>query len=133
MMRALVATGVARPVRPDHLLRLGGSFRRWGRSPAAGLAAMAVLYGDEPYVIDELGTLTFGDVDRRTNALAGSLAEAGVGPGRSVALMCRNHRGFVEGAIACSKLGADVVLLNTDFAGPQLAGVIERERPAAVI
>jgi fatty-acyl-CoA synthase len=133
MVRALVATGVMRPVRPDHLLRLGGSMRRWGRSPAAGLAAMAVLYGDEPFVIDELGTLSFGEVDRRTNALACSLAEAGVGPGHGVALMCRNHRGFVEGTLACSKLGADTILLNTDFAGPQLAGVIERERPVAVI
>ncbi|HEY8000545.1 MAG TPA: AMP-binding protein [Solirubrobacterales bacterium] len=133
MLRALVATGVIRPGRPDHLPRLAISLRRWGRSPAAGIAALAALYGDEPYVIDELGTLSFGEVERRTNALASSLAEGGVGPGDVVALMCRNHRGFIDAALACSKLGADCVLLNTDFAGPQLAGVIERERPAAVI
>ncbi|MDX6581873.1 MAG: hypothetical protein QOI10_1057 [Solirubrobacterales bacterium] len=132
-LRALVATGVIRPARPDHLLRLGLALRRWDRSPAAGLAAMAELYGDEPYVIDELGTLSFGDVERRTNALAASLAADGVAPGEAVALMCRNHRGFVEAVLACSKLGATCVLLNTDFAGPQLAGVIERERPVAVI
>ena len=43
---------------------------RWGRSPAAGFIAGAVTSPHEPAVIDELGTLTFGEVDRRTNALA---------------------------------------------------------------
>ena len=133
VVRGLVATGVIRPARPDHFVRLGLALRRWDRSPAAGITAMAELYGDEPFVIDELGTLSFGEVERRTNALARSLGDAGVGPGDAVALMCRNHRGFVEAALACSKLGAVTVLLNTDFAGPQLAGVVERERPAAVI
>jgi fatty-acyl-CoA synthase len=41
--------------------------------------------------------------------------------------MCRNHRGFVEVAAAASKLGVHVVLLNTGFAGPQVAEVVERE------
>ena len=35
--------------------------------------------------------------------------------------------------MACSKLGAVALYLNTAFAGPQLADVIERERPAALI
>jgi fatty-acyl-CoA synthase len=47
--------------------------------------------------------------------------------------MCRNHRGFVDAVFACAKLGVSVLLLNTDFARPQLLGVIERERPQAVI
>src|SRR4051794_29669410 len=107
MVRALVATRVIRPVRPDHLIRLGLALRHWGSSPAAGSAAMAALYADEPYVIDELGRLTFGEIDARTNALASSLAAEGAGEGRTVALMCRNHRGFVEAALACAKAGAD--------------------------
>jgi fatty-acyl-CoA synthase len=47
--------------------------------------------------------------------------------------MCRNHRGFADAVFACAKLGASVLLLNTDFARPQLLGVIEREAPQAVI
>ena len=43
--------------------------------------------------------------------------------------MCRNHRGFVEATLACSKLGANALYLNTAFAAPQLADVIEREEP----
>ena len=44
--------------------------------------------------------------------------------------MCRNHRGFVDAIVATAKLGADILLLNTAFAGPQLVDVLEREEPA---
>jgi fatty-acyl-CoA synthase len=47
--------------------------------------------------------------------------------------MCRDHRGFVEGMVAVTKLGADVLLLNTSFAAPQLTEVSEREEAAALI
>ena len=47
--------------------------------------------------------------------------------------MCRNHRGFVDASVAVAKLGADLLYLNTAFAGPQLVDVLEREQPAAVI
>ena len=70
---------------------------------------------------------------RRSNALARGLAARGVEEGDSVALMCRNHRGFVDASVAVAKLGADLLYLNTAFAGPQLVDVLERERPAAVI
>ena len=57
----------------------------------------------------------------------------GVGEGDSVAVMCRNHRFFVDATIAAAKLGADILYLNTAFAGPQLVEVLEREAPGAVI
>ena len=44
--------------------------------------------------------------------------------------MARNHRGFVEATVAAAKLGADLIYLNTAFAGPQLVDVLEREQPA---
>src|SRR5919201_1879865 len=47
--------------------------------------------------------------------------------------MCRDHRGFIEATFAVSKLGANALYLNTAFAGPQLAEVVEREKPLAVI
>ena len=51
------------------------------------------------------------------------LAEAaeGIGVGDSIGLMCRNHRGFIDAVIAASKVGANVLVLNTAFSGPQLA------------
>ena len=47
--------------------------------------------------------------------------------------MARNHRGFVEALIAANRIGADVLLLNTSFAGPALAEVVQREGVDAVI
>ncbi len=133
-LRVLVGAGVIAPVRPDKLIKVGGTVTRWGASPAAGITASAILRGDEIGVIDERGSVTFGELDSRSNSLARALrSEYGVGPGDSVALMCRNHRGFVDAIFACAKLGATMLLLNTDFAGPQLEGVVEREKPQALI
>ena len=47
--------------------------------------------------------------------------------------MCRNHRGFVDAVVACSKLGANALFLNTAFSGPQLTDVAKREKPKAII
>jgi acyl-CoA synthetase (AMP-forming)/AMP-acid ligase II len=47
--------------------------------------------------------------------------------------MCRNHRGFVEALVAANRIGADVLLLNTSFAGPALAEVVNREGADTVI
>ncbi len=105
----------------------------WDRTPAAGAAANATRHGDEVSLIDELGRLSFNEVHSRTNALANGLAEAGIHEGQRVAIMCRNSRYFVDAVIACSKRGADAVLLNTDFAGPQIADVLKREKARALI
>ena len=53
--------------------------------------------------------------------------------GDTVALMCRNHRGFVEGLLAACRLGADVLLLNTEFPAPQLRQVLGRHELSLVI
>ena len=39
----------------------------------------------------------------------------------------RDHRGFVDATFGTAKAGARVLYLNTDFAGPQLRDVCERE------
>ena len=54
-------------------------------------------------------------------------------PVRTVAILCRNHRGFVDALGAAAKLGADALLLNTGFSGPQLADVVQREKAELVI
>ena len=132
-LRILAEAGVIRPMRPDRLLRVGLALARFGRSPAAGAIALAQRYPDEPMIVDELGTLSFRDVDLRTNALAHALSDAGIVEGDGVGIMCRNHRGFIEATIAISKLGADALYLNTAFAGPQLTEVVKREKPRAIV
>jgi acyl-CoA synthetase (AMP-forming)/AMP-acid ligase II/uncharacterized membrane protein len=132
-VKVLIDAGVVRPMRPDRLMRFVRTMVRWGRSPAAGAIALADRFPDETVIVDELGTLSFSEVHTRTNALAHSLSDLGIVEGDGVGIMCRNHRGFVEATFAASKLGATSLYLNTAFAGPQLAEVVERERPKAII
>ena len=132
-VKVLAGAGVIRPVRPDKLAAMAVLLSRWGASPAAGIAGAAINYPDEPMIEDEAGTLTFAEVHARSNAIARGLADGGVGPGDGVAIMCRNHRGFIEATLAVSKLGAHGLYMNTAFSGPQLADVIEREEPEALV
>ncbi|NYG55591.1 AMP-binding protein [Nocardioides perillae] len=132
-LRVLGAAGVVRPYGPRTLLGLAKVLKDWGTGPAGGFASLALRHPDRPGLVDELGTLTFGEVHLRSNALARGLRELGVGEGDGVAVMCRNHRGFVDVSIAAAKLGADVLYLNTAFSGPQLVEVLEREGPTVVV
>jgi acyl-CoA synthetase (AMP-forming)/AMP-acid ligase II len=132
-LRALVGAGVIAPVRPDKAALVVRELVRWGASPAAGIARGAILRGDEPAIEDEAGTMTWAELHRRSNALARGLHEAGIREGDGVAIMCRNHHGFIEATLACSKLGANGLYMNTAFAAPQLTEVVEREEPAALI
>jgi acyl-CoA synthetase (AMP-forming)/AMP-acid ligase II len=131
--RVLGASGVLRPIPPTALARMGKALKDWGTGPAGGFTAMAMREPDRVGLIDEKGSLTWGEMHGRSNALARALAERGVGERDSVAIMCRNHRGFVDACVATAKLGADILLLNTAFAGPQLVDVLEREGPQVVI
>jgi acyl-CoA synthetase (AMP-forming)/AMP-acid ligase II len=131
--RTLAEAGILRPTRPDKALRIANALRRWGPTPAAGYTAAAIRDPDATAIIDELGTLTFEEVHRRTNALAHALSDAGVKEGDGVAIMCRNHRGFIDATVACSKLGAHALYLNTAFAGPQITDVVKREKPIALV
>jgi acyl-CoA synthetase (AMP-forming)/AMP-acid ligase II len=132
-LRVFSEVGLIRPMRPDKLARVAERYIRWGAAPALGSAANAITHPDRTAIIDEAGALTWMETHRRSNALARALRDEGIGLGDGVAIMCRNHRYFIEATMACSKLGAVALYLNTSFAGPQLADVMERERPGAMI
>jgi fatty-acyl-CoA synthase len=132
-VRRLVDARVLGPTMPDRLLRAGMALWRLGPTPAAACVVSAARYPNQIALIDERGQLTYGGLNERTNALAHGLEDQGVTEGANVALLCRNHRGFIEATVACSKLGANVLYLNTGFAGPQIAEVVTREQTAALI
>jgi acyl-CoA synthetase (AMP-forming)/AMP-acid ligase II len=125
--------GLIRPMRPDKLARVAERYVRLGASPALGSVSNAITAPDRVAIVDEAGSLTWSETHRRSNALARALRDEGVEAGDGVAIMCRNHRYFIEATMACAKLGAVALYLNTAFAGPQLADVMEREKPAALI
>ena len=97
------------------------------------VTALALRMPDRVGLVDELGEPTFGEMHRRSNALADALRSRGVRPGDAVALMCRNHRGFVDALLTNSRLGGSALLLNTGFSGPQLADVMQREGARVIV
>jgi fatty-acyl-CoA synthase len=131
--KVLHEAGILEPMRPDKALKIGSTFLRWGASPATGVTTAAIHHPHELAIVDERGALSWQRLHLRSNALAHSLAQLGIGPGDGVGVMCRNHRGFIETTLAAAKLGASALYLNTMFAGPQLAEVTKREGPKALV
>ncbi len=132
-VRVLREAGVLAPQRPDKSAKVISAFVRWGASPALGSTTAAIRHPHETALIDERGSLTFEQVQRRSNSLAHAFERMGIGPGDGVGIMCRNHRGFIETTLAAAKLGASALYLNTMFAGPQLAEVTRRESPKVLV
>ncbi|WP_046301670.1 acyl-CoA ligase FadD12 [Mycobacterium sp. UM_Kg27] len=127
MLVTFTRAGLLAPMRPDKYLRIAAAAAAEGGTTTTGIAMAAQRCGDRPAIIDEHGTCSYAELDRRCNALAAGLQRL---PGRTpqaIALMCRNHRGFIEALAAANRIGADVLLLNTSFAGPALAEVVARE------
>ncbi len=131
--RTLVEAGIVGPTRPDRAVRSLVGLQRWGSTLTSGYLGAAAMHPHAMAIIDEAGILTFAEVNARTSALAQALAERGVSAGDNVAIMCRNHRGFIEASVASSKLGANALYLNTAFAALQTRDVIARERPVAIV
>jgi fatty-acyl-CoA synthase len=124
--------GLVHPLRLDRDLRALSVARRAGPF-AAMILDSARSAPDSPALVDEAGTITYGELEAQGNALARGLAETGLGPGDVAGLLCRDHRGLVLSLIAASKLGVRVVFMNTGFGKPQLADVVEREGVTAML
>ena len=131
---AALGTGLVGPMRPLQLVRVARAVSRYGLTLATAAEMSAIRYPDRVAIVDERGRLTFGDLGRRSAALADALHHEGLlREGGRLGLLCRNHCDFVIAAVAGSRLGADLVLLSTDLGAPALAGVLEREQVTALV
>jgi len=111
---------------PHRVAKMLLGFERHGLL-GGSITAAAIRHGDREAIIDERGTLTYAELDERSNALANAWLDRGLEAGEGVAILVRNHRGFLESVFAGAKCGARIILLNTSFAGPQIREVAERE------
>ncbi|MBA2348155.1 MAG: acyl-CoA synthetase [Solirubrobacterales bacterium] len=122
----VLRSGLVGPVTPNGGLRLARGLKDYGSIGAAPVIA-AVRHGSRTGLVDDLGRLSFAELDARSDALAHALAGRGLKAGDGIGVLCRNHRGFLDITFAGAKLGAKLLFLNTDFSGPQLREVCGRE------
>ena len=78
-------------------------------------------------------TTTWGELDRRVTALAGSLSRRGVGFGDRVLILMLNRTEFIESFLAINKLGAIAVPVNFRMTPPEIAFLVSDCRARLVI
>ncbi|WP_431874955.1 AMP-binding protein [Amycolatopsis sacchari] len=130
----LVAAGILSPARPDRVLRQLRAASRWGATLAGGYTAAARTAPKEVAIVDDHGQRwTFAELSQFADRFAGVLRRMGAGPEGKVALMARNSGELVLTLLACAKLGADAVLLNTGLAAQQVLEGVERHGAVIVV
>ncbi|WP_082969171.1 class I adenylate-forming enzyme family protein [Mycobacterium kyorinense] len=77
------------------------------------LRARATQHGAKPMVIDSNCRLSYHELDTTTRDLAAAFIEAGVGKGSRVGLIMPNSVGWVQIAMALTRIGAVLVPLST--------------------
>ena len=132
VLRTMIASGVVRASRPDRGLRQLNSLAKWGFTLAGGLGAAAARSPRNIASVDRYGTFTYADMAERTACIASGLAAGGFTKDSKFAVLARNHSAMVECMVAASKLGADLVLLNTGLAARAIEEIIERNAVDAI-
>ncbi|HWD85710.1 MAG TPA: acyl-CoA synthetase [Solirubrobacteraceae bacterium] len=121
-----IRAGLVGPEMPHKVAQMLISFERYGML-GGGMSLAGLRHGNQLALIDEGGQLTYKELDQRVNSLATAWRRDGLRAGDGVAILARNHRGFLEAFFAAAKCGARIILFNTSFSGPQVREVAERE------
>ncbi|MGG7102441.1 class I adenylate-forming enzyme family protein [Rhodococcus sp. 24CO] len=93
--------------------------------------------------VEEDRTLTWGELDDRSNRLAASLSDRGVGPGDFVAIRIRTRLEWPVVSLAIAKVGAAAVAVNFKLTPPEAtyilsdcnvcAAIIDDDDPSALV
>jgi acyl-CoA synthetase (AMP-forming)/AMP-acid ligase II len=77
-------------------------------------------------------TVDYGELEERSNRVAGALRLAGIGPGERVAIVARNSPVFYELVFGCAKAGAVFVPVNWRLSSQEVAGILDDADPKIV-
>jgi malonyl-CoA/methylmalonyl-CoA synthetase len=97
----------------------------------AGRAAAVALEYDR--ADGAIATLTFGELDARSNRVARLLASCGFTRGDRLALLLPNRVEFLDLFLACVKLGVIVVPLNVLYREREIGHIVADAEPKAVV
>jgi malonyl-CoA/methylmalonyl-CoA synthetase len=111
--------------------------RSIGCPPVAENPFAALVAGDEPdrpcLILPDGTTWTYGDLGARSAVLVGALIAAGVGTGDRVVVQVDKSADAVALYLACLRLGAVFVPLNTAYTPAEVAAFVDDARPALVV
>ena len=131
------STGLLKPAHPRVAIRMSRDLRKWGTSPAIGYALGAARDGDELAIIDVDDPLhpevSFAEIEHRCDTLTKGLVDRGLDSSCTIAVLARNSRAMAEVIVAVSRLGADLVYLNTGASAEQIKQVLANERVDLVV
>jgi fatty-acyl-CoA synthase len=117
---------------PQNIAAMVADIRRWGEFGMIP-ALNARRTPNRTAVIDDFGEMTFKELDIAAHEVANGLLEKGVKGGDGVAILARNHRWFLVAVYGAARAGARIILLNSEFSGPQIKEVAEREGAKLII
>ncbi|MGV0739295.1 long-chain-fatty-acid--CoA ligase FadD2 [Mycobacterium syngnathidarum] len=130
--RKMFEAGALRLEPPQNILAMLGDIRTWGEIGMIP-ALNARRHPNRVAVIDDDGEFTFGELDSAAHAVAHELLTVGVRGGDGVGILARNHRWFLVALYGAARVGARIILLNSEFSGPQIKEVSEREGAKVII
>ncbi|MBJ7383718.1 MAG: acyl-CoA synthetase [Mycolicibacterium sp.] len=130
--RKMFEAGALKVEAPQAMAAMLADIRRWGEFGMIP-ALNARRWPHRKAVIDDDGDLSFAELDDAANAVAHGLLAKGVRSGDGVALLIRNHRWFPIAFYGAARVGARIILLNSEFSGPQIKEVSEREDAKLII
>ena len=93
----------------------------------------AVLFTDRPWLHYDGEVTTFGDLKERSDSAAAELLKLGVTRGDRVVFCAPNSPDLIFQWLGANKVGAAFVPLNPAAPANDLAGVVQRIRPGAMI
>ncbi|MDH6243319.1 long-chain-fatty-acid--CoA ligase FadD2 [Mycobacterium sp. OTB74] len=130
--RKMFEAGALKLESPQHIAAMLADIVRWGEIGMIP-ALNARRTPHRTAVIDDEGDITFQELDDAVSATANALRTMGVQAGEGVAILARNHRWFLTAVYGAARVGARIILLNSEFSGPQIKEVAEREGAKLVI
>jgi fatty-acyl-CoA synthase len=131
-LRKIIESGAFRLEPPLNYAAMGADIRKWGEFGMLP-SLNARRHPDRAACIDEEGEFTYRELDEASHAVANGLIEKGVKGGDGVAILARNHRWFLVANYGAARAGARIILLNSEFSGPQIKEVAEREGAKLIV
>ena len=130
--RKMFEAGAFKLEPPQNIAAMLADIRRWGEFGMIP-ALNARRTPNRTAIIDDDGEMTFKELDDAAHAVANGLLAKGVKGGDGVAILARNHRWFLVALYGAARTGARIILLNSEFSGPQIKEVSDREGAKLII